>query len=129
MKALTFLRIVTIINLLVATGFSVAGMINPDLILPAGINTEKAITIFALYAGARTIPLLIVTIVSVINNRRGALVTLAFLAGTIQLLDGFIGIYQHDTSKSLGPFVIAIIQFVALYLTVKTSNSQQKIGA
>jgi hypothetical protein len=122
MKPITYLKIITVVNLLVATGFSITGIINPILILAAGISSGKAIIIFALYAGARTIPLAAVTISTVLYHRRNTLYTLAFLAGAIQLLDGFIGIYQHDLSKTLGPFVIAALEFIALYLTLKSSR-------
>jgi hypothetical protein len=125
MKAFTFLKIVTFLNLAVATGFSIVGMINPFLILPANTAPDKAVTVFALYAGARTIPFAI-GIVAIFNKRWNAFVTLAFLAGVIQLLDGFIGIYQHDVSKSAGPFVIAAIEFIAIYFTVKSNNYATK---
>ncbi len=119
MKALTFLKIVTTVNVLVAAGFSVAGIINPASILPVDISADKAIAIFALYAAARTIPLAAATIIFVFGKRRDGLFTLAFLAGVAQLLDGFIGIYQHDVSKTAGPFFIAVVTFIALYLSVK----------
>jgi len=122
MKALTFLKIITVLNVLVATGFSVAGMLNPFLILPANITTDKAITVFALYAGARTIPIVILTIMSVFSKHWNAFITLAVLAGVMQFLDGFIGIYQQDLSKTAGPFIIATIQFVAIYLAVRNDN-------
>jgi hypothetical protein len=124
MKAHAFLKIITILNLLVATGFSVTGMINPDLILPAGANAGKSMEIFALYAGARTIPLAVIGIVSVISKRRDTLIVIAFLTGTIQVLDGFIGIYQNDLSKIAGPFVIAFVEFLAIYFaTVKVKTN------
>lgn len=124
MKTLTLLKIVTVVNLLVATGFSVAGIINPALILPPGIDTDKRFLILALYAGARTIPLAIITIFTVFNKNWNTLFTLAILAGTIQLLDGFIGLLQNDLSKILGPFVIAVIQFAVVYAA---RNSKQNI--
>ena len=119
MKPITYLKTITVINLLVASGFSLVGIVNPALILPVGVPAEKSITIFALYAGARTIPLALVTISVLFFHRRNTLYSLAFLAGVIQFLDGFIGIYQHDLSKSLGPFFISVLEFVALYLTLK----------
>ena len=122
MKALTFLKIFTVLNLLVATGFSVAGMLSPFLILPANITTDKAITIFAFYAGARAIPIVILTIVSVFSKHWNAFITLAVLTGIMQFLDGFIGIYQQDLSKAAGPFIIATIQFVAIYLAVRRND-------
>lgn len=122
MKALTFLKVITVLNVLVATGFSVAGMLNPFLLLPANITTDKAITVFALYAGARAIPIVALTIMSVFSKHWNAFITLAVLAGGIQFLDGFVGIYQHDPSKTAGPFIIATIQFIAIYLAVRNND-------
>jgi hypothetical protein len=119
MKALTFLKIFTVLNVLVATGFAVAGMVSPFSILPANVTTDKAITVFALYAGARAIPMVTLTIMAVFNRHWNAFITLAVLAGAIQLLDGFIGIYQQELPKAAGPFVIATIQFAAIYLAVR----------
>jgi hypothetical protein len=126
MKALTFLKIITVLNVLVATGFSVAGMLSPFLILPTNVTTDKAITIFALYAGARAIPIAALTIMSVFIKHWNAFITLAVLAGVIQFLDGFIGIYQQGLSKTVGPFIIATIQFVAIYLAVRNNNKINK---
>jgi hypothetical protein len=122
MKALTFLKVVTVLNVLVAAGFAVAGIINPFLLLPANATTDKAITVFALYAGARAIPIVTLTIMSVFSKHWNAFITLAVLAGLTQFLDGFIGIYQQDLSKTAGPFIITTIQFAAIYLAVRNNH-------
>ncbi|HTD40395.1 MAG TPA: hypothetical protein VK671_07240 [Mucilaginibacter sp.] len=122
MKALTFLKIFTVLNVLVATGFAVAGIVSPHLLLAANVTANKAITIFALYAGARGIPMATLTIISVFRKHWNAFITLAVVAGAIQFLDGFIGIYEQDLSKTVGPFVIAIIEFAAIYLAVRNNN-------
>ena len=122
MKALTFLKIFTVLNVLVATGFAVTGIINPHLLLAANVTSDKAITVFALYAGARGIPMALLTIMSVFRKHWNAFITLAVVAGVIQFLDGFIGIYEQDLSKTAGPFIIATIQFVAIHLAVRNNN-------
>jgi hypothetical protein len=122
MKALTFLKIFTGLDVLVATGFAVAGIISPHLLLAANVTTDKAITVFALYAGARGIPMALLTIISVFRKHWDAFITLAVVAGAIQFLDGFIGIYEQDLSKTAGPFIIATIQFAAIHLAVKNNN-------
>ncbi|MBB6111792.1 hypothetical protein SAMN05421821_11473 [Mucilaginibacter lappiensis] len=122
MKALTFLKIITVLNVLISTGFSVAGIFNPFSILPAHITTDKAIAITTLYAGARTIPIATLAIISIFGKQWDAFITLAVLAGIIQFLDGFIGIYQHDVSKAAGPFFIATVQFVAIYLAGRRND-------
>jgi hypothetical protein len=122
MKALTFLKTITILNVLISTGFAVAAILNPVLILPAHTPAEKATTILALYAGARTIPIAALSIISVFRKHQDAFITLAILTGTMQLLDGFIGIYEHEVSKAAGPFFIAMIQFAAIYLAVRNND-------
>ena len=119
MKALTFLKIITGLNVLVSTGFALAGVVSPSLLLPANVTTDKAITIFALYAGARAVPIATVTIMSIFNKHWSAFITLAVLAGMMQVLDAFIGIYEHDLSKTAGPISIATIQFAAIYWTIR----------
>jgi hypothetical protein len=47
----------TAINVLVASGFSIVGIIRPEYLLPAGSAPTQASLILALYAAARTIPL------------------------------------------------------------------------
>jgi hypothetical protein len=126
MKAISLLKIITVINLLVATGFSIAGVIAPLSILPAGITPEKATSIFALYAAARTIPLAVIAIISIVRKNNDVLLMLAFLAGTIQFLDGFVGLYQHDVSKSAGPFGIAVVQFIAIYFAARQQAAALK---
>lgn len=122
MKALLFLKIFTVLNVLVSTGFAVAGIVSPFLLVSANVTTDKAITVFALYAGARAIPIVILTVLSVFNKHWNAFITLALLAGGIQFLDGFIGIYEHDLAKTAGPFVIATVQFAAIYLAVRNNK-------
>jgi hypothetical protein len=122
MKALTFLKIFTALNVVIATGFAVAGIVSPHLLLAANITTDKAITVFALYAGARGIPIATLTIMSVFRRHWNAFITLAVVAGLIQFLDGFIGIYEQDLSKTVGPFIIAAIQFAAIYMAVSNNN-------
>jgi hypothetical protein len=119
MKALTFLKLFTVLNVLVSTGFAIAGIVSPFLLVPANVPTDKAITIFALYAGARAVPIVLLTVLSVFSKHWNAFITLASLAGGIQFLDGFIGIYEQALSKTVGPFIIAIIQFTAIYLAVR----------
>lgn len=122
MKALSFLKIFTVLNVLISTGFAVAGIVRPSLLLPANLTPDKATTVFALYAGARAIPIVLLTLISVFSKQWNAFITLALLAGGIQFLDGFIGIYEQDLSKTAGPFIIATIQFAAIYLAVRNGR-------
>jgi hypothetical protein len=106
----------TAINVLIAGGFSIAGLISPKSILPAGSAPTDASFIFAMYAAARTIPLALMALIAIYKHSEPALLILGTLAGFIQLLDAGVGLLQHDLGKSIGPLVIAAFQFFAVYL-------------
>src|SRR5712671_7472070 len=89
----------TAMNVLVASGFSIAGLIKPELVLPPGAAPTDASAIFAMYAAARTIPLALVTVVAIYKRSTSALLVLGLLAGIIQLLDAGVGLLQHDIGK------------------------------
>ena len=56
-KAMRLASVVTAINVLVASGFSIVGIIHPQYLVPAGSVPTQASLILAMYAAARTIPL------------------------------------------------------------------------
>jgi hypothetical protein len=107
---------VTAVNVLVASGFSIAGLVSPQSVLPAGYIPTESSTLFALYAAARTIPLALITLSAIYLRATSALLLLGTLAGVIQLLDAGIGLFQHDPGKFSGPFFIAVVQFSAVLL-------------
>jgi hypothetical protein len=107
---------VTAVNVLVASGFSIAGLVSPQSVLPAGYIPTESSTLFALYAAARTIPLALITLSAIYLRATSALLLLGTLAGVIQLLDAGIGLFQHDPGKFAGPFFIAVVQFSAVLL-------------
>lgn len=106
-----FLKMITALSVLVAAGFAIAGLVNPAFIAP-DVNTTD---VFALYAAARAIPLAILTIIVIFRNDGKQLEILAIVAAVIQLMDGCIGIYMHEPSKYIGPFILAIAGFFAVY--------------
>jgi hypothetical protein len=113
---------ITAINVLVATGFSLAGLLAPQSILPPGSLSTQASQIFAMYAAARTIPLALATLIVIWKKLSPALFVLAGLAGLIQFMDAIIGLYQHDVGKTAGPFVIGLLQFYALFRACKLAK-------
>ena len=115
--------LVTGMNVLVAVGFSIAGLVSPKSILPGGYVPTEASFIFAMYAAARTIPLAFITLIAIYKNWEPAVLILGTLAGFIQLLDGGVGLLQHDLGKSIGPLVIAALQFCAMYLLSRSARS------
>jgi hypothetical protein len=115
--------LVTAINVLVAAGFSIAGLVSPTSILPAGYVPTDASLLFALYAAARSIPLALVALIAIYKQSEAALLILGSLAGFIQLLDAGIGALQHDPGKTIGPLAIAALQFFAVYLLSGSARS------
>jgi hypothetical protein len=116
MNSRNFLKIVTALNVLVAAGFSVVGVTKPALIVASGDVNDPAAGVFALFAAARAIPMAILTMIAIFKQRDEQISILAILAGCIQLADGCIGFHLHDLSKSAGPFTLAALQFLAVYL-------------
>ena len=117
--------LMTTINVLVASGFSIAGLVSPKSILPASYVPTEASFIFAMYAAARTIPLAFITLIAIYKKSESVLLVLGTLAGFVQLLDGGVGMLQHDLGKSIGPLVIAALQFSALYLLHRSVRSSE----
>jgi hypothetical protein len=117
--------LVTAINVLVASGFSIAGLISPQSVLPAGYVPTESSSLFALYAAARTIPLALITLAAIYSRATPALLILGTLAGVIQLLDAGIGLFQHDPGKFAGPFLIAAIQFAVVLLLNRSTRRPQ----
>jgi hypothetical protein len=119
-KAIRLASVVTAINVLVASGFSIVGIIRPQYLLPAGSVPTQASLILALYAAARTIPLALFALWAIYKQTTPALLILGALAGTMQLLDTGIGLYEHDLGKCTGPLFIAALQFFVVYLLHKS---------
>jgi hypothetical protein len=105
------LYVVTIINVLVSSGFAIAGLVRSALVAP-GPQVESS-RIFALYAAARTLPLALAVIIAVAMGNLTAVLWLGGLAGVIQLADGYVGWTQKDAGKTFGPITIAVLQFAA----------------
>jgi hypothetical protein len=121
--AMRIASLVTAINVLVAGGFSIAGLISPKSILPAGYAPTEASFIFSMYAAARSIPLALIALIAIYKHSESALLILGTLAGFIQLLDAGVGLLQHDLGKLIGPLVIAAFQFFAVYLLNRSPRS------
>ena len=115
-KAMRLASLVTAINVLVASAFSIVGIIRPQYLIPANAVPTEASLIFALYAAARTIPLALFALAAIYKRATSALLILGGLAGAMQLLDAGIGLFERDPGKCAGPFVIAVLQFFVVYL-------------
>jgi hypothetical protein len=113
--------VVTGLNVLVASGFSLAGLVSPQSVLPGGDPPPgHASQIFALYAAARTIPLALFALVAIYRQSAQALLVLGALAGVVQLLDAGVGVFQGDAGKTIGPLIIAALQFISVFFLART---------
>ena len=115
-KAIRLASVVTAIDVLVASGFSIVGIILPQYLVPAGSVPTQASLILAMYAAAHTIPLALFALGAIYKQATHALLILGALAGVMQLLDAGIGLFEHDLGKCAGPLLIAIRQFFVVYL-------------
>jgi hypothetical protein len=61
------------INVVVASGFSLAGLVSPQSVLPGAGTPGRASQVFALYAAARTIPLALFALVAIYDDRESNL--------------------------------------------------------
>ena len=78
-----------------------------------------------MYAAARTLPLAVFVLVAIFNNWRQTLIVLGVLAGTIQFLDFFVGLAQHDAGKTIGPLVLTVLQFAAVFALRRDLDNRQ----
>jgi hypothetical protein len=121
-KGVWLASLITAINVLIASGFSIAGLVSPQSVLPAGYVPTESSALFAMYAAARTVPLALITLAAIYYRATAALLILGTLAGVVQFLDAGIGLFQHDAGKSAGPFVIAAIQFSVVLLLNRSTR-------
>src|SRR5258708_32935675 len=110
---------ITALNVLVASGFAIAGLFRPEYVLPVGFVQTQASFIFAMYAAARTLPLAVLALAAIYQRSSSSLKVLGLLAGFIQFADGAVGLYQHDVGKTIGPLVIGALQMYAVSILRK----------
>jgi hypothetical protein len=114
--------VVTAINVLVATGFTIAAIFRPEVVVPPGSIPTEAALLLAMYGAARIIPLALFTLAAIYKRATSALLILGTLAGGSQLLDVGIGLFQHDLRKSAGPLFFAFLQFFVVYLLHRSTG-------
>jgi hypothetical protein len=115
-KAMRLASVITAIDVLVASGFSIVGIIRPQYLVPAGSVPTQASLLLAMYAAAPRIPLALFVLGAIYKRATPALLILGALAGAMQLLDAGIGLFEHDLGKCAGPLFIAALQFFVVYL-------------
>ena len=121
-RASKFASLVTAINVLIASGFSIAAIFRPQYLVPAESVPTQASLLLAMYAAAPRIPLALLVLGAIYKRATSALLILGALAGAMQLLDGGIGLFAHDLGKCVGPLFIAVLQFFVVYLLHKSAR-------
>jgi hypothetical protein len=91
-------------------------IISPQSPVPAASIPTTASLILAMYAAACAIPLALFALTAIYRRATPALLILSSLAGTMQLLDAGIGLFERDLGKCAGPLFIAVLQFLVVYL-------------
>ena len=115
-NAFRLASVVTAINVLVATGFTIAAIFRPEVVVPPGSIPTEAALLLAMYGATRIIPLALFTLAVIYKRATSALLIVGTLAGGIQLLDAGIGLFQHDLRKFAAPLFLFILQFFVVYL-------------
>jgi hypothetical protein len=127
-KAMRLASLVTAINVLVASGFSIVAIFRPQYLVPAESVPTEASLLLAMYAAARTIPLALFALAAIYKQAAPSLLILGALAGAMQLLDAGIGLFEHDLGKCAGPLFIAVLQFLVVYLLHRTGRITTQTG-
>ena len=93
-KAIRLASLVTAINVLVASGFSIAAIIRPQYLVPAESVPTGASLLLAMYAAARTIPLALFALGAIYKQAAPALLILGAFAGVFAfpLLQASLGL-------------------------------------
>jgi hypothetical protein len=121
--------LITAIDVLVAAGFSIAGLVAPQSLLPPDVLPTEASAMFAMYAAARSLPLAAVTLVALFRRSASSIILLGTLAGLIQALDAWVGYSQYDAGRFAGPAILAILQFYAVAILVRAERDARAPAA
>jgi len=90
-KAIRLASLVTAINVLVASGFSIAAIVRPQYLVPAESVPTEASLLLAMYAAARTIPLALLALGAIYKQAAPSLLILGALAGAMIQVGGTVG--------------------------------------
>ena len=123
MKKYIFLKTVTLISVLVSCGFSIIGIVHPELLVSPTSGHKSTLVVLASYAAARSVAIAAVFIFTLFGKKSEPLYTIAILAALIQFLDAFVGIYEGDISKVVGPLILAFLGFISIYYAFKSSGT------
>ena len=106
---------VTLLNVLIAAGFSIAGVFFPRFIVRDG-ETSHTARVMAYYAVARAVPLLLVVLWAAFRADAPALLWLGLLAGIIQIADALVGLKAGRQMTIWGPLGLGILQLTVVLM-------------
>src|ERR1700683_1089250 len=108
---------VTILSFIISAGFAVAN------VATHGLGDTSA-----LYGASRSIPILLVAIVAAVRRSNLGVATVALIMTFVQVGDAMVGVLAHDTSKTLGPLILALATAITLvWLLRKYNESSAKV--
>ena len=110
-RAFWICSFVTILSSVISAGFSVANVASHGL----G-------DISALYGASRSLPILLVAIVAAVRRSTLGVATVSLIMTLVQLGDTMVGVLAHDTSKTLGPLILALATAITLVRLLQKYN-------
>ena len=122
MKRYIILKAITIVSVLISLGFSVIGIVRPELLVSPALGHDHTLVVLASYAAARSLAIAAVCLFTLFGKKRDPLYTMAILAALMQFLDAFVGIYEGDLSKVAGPLILAFSGFILTYYAFKSPH-------
>jgi hypothetical protein len=114
---LALLIVVTVASSLISAGFCLAGYFFPGFIVREAEGTHTA-RVFALYAVARSVPLLLVILWAAFRADATALIWLGGLLGIIQLTDAAVGTQTGKQHAIWGPLGVGVVQLTVVLLAL-----------
>lgn len=102
---------VAILSASISAGFSVAN------VATHGLGDTSA-----LYGASRSISILLVAMVAAVSRSTLGVATVSLIMTVVQLGDAMVGVLAHDTSKTLGPLILALATAITLVRLLRKYN-------
>lgn len=78
--------------------------------------------ILALYGASRSLSILVVAVGAAVLRSKSSIAAMALVMTLVQLGDAIVGVLSHDTSKTIGPLILAFATSVTLVTLLRTSK-------
>ncbi len=117
----------TVISAIVFGTFAVLWLVNPDGLVPNGVDGEA---LFAQFASGRNIAIDIMVIVLIVLRKKEVLAYFLLTMAMIQTYDAGLGLYIGEPTSAIAPILNAALYVVcAVYLlrVKRTSNPRREL--